>query len=69
MKLKLIDQILISSLSSDTLRPGQEIEVDDGFGAELLERHPAVFLEIGGKAEPAPANKAAKAPANKGGGV
>jgi hypothetical protein len=67
MKLKVVDQILVSSVDSDTLRPGREIEVSDELGKDLLERHPTTFSEVGGeKAARAPANKARKAaPANK----
>lgn len=66
MKLHVTDQILVSSVSSDTLRPGEEIEVDDETGAALLERHPQAFSRSAAKAAPAPANKArAAAPKNK----
>lgn len=67
MKLKVLDQILISSVQSDTLRPNEQIEVSDELGATLLERHPAVFEQVAeAKDAPAPANKMAKSPKNKG---
>lgn len=69
MKLKATDQIHISSVKSDSLRPGEEFEVSDSLGRELLDKHPNKVAEIGvpkEKAEPAPANKAEKAaPKNK----
>lgn len=66
MKLKALDQIHVSSVKADSLRPGEEFEVNDVQGAELLKAHPNRFEQIGGaKAEPKPANKAEPAPANK----
>ncbi len=66
MKLKVLDQIHVSAVQSDSLRPGQRIEVSDAYGAELLARHPAKFAaENGEKAEPAPKNKVEPAPKNK----
>lgn len=70
MRLKALDQISISAVKSDSLRPGEEFEVSDDVGADLLKRHPSVFTEIAGsaaaKAEPDPRNKAeGAAPANK----
>lgn len=68
MRLRAKDQIHISSVQADSLQPGQEFEVADAAGAELLKRHPATFEEISEavKAEPAPENKAeSAAPANK----
>lgn len=68
MKLKVLDQIHISSVSSDTLAPGEEIEVSDAHGKELLARHPAKFSRIREpkkKAQQTPPNKAAQEPENK----
>lgn len=70
MKLRALDQIHVSSIQPDSLRPGQEIEVSAALGAELLKKHPATFESIeaddgGEKADPAPSNKAEDAPANK----
>lgn len=60
MKIKVVDQIHISALSSDTLRPGQEIDVaDKALARRLLKLHPTALQPAGGaKALPAPANKA-----------
>ena len=67
MKLKVTGQLHVSSVSSDTLRPGQEIEVGDALGDELLAKHPACFAEIKVKEKAAgkPANKKAAEPDNK----
>lgn len=71
MKLRALDQIHVSSIQPDSLRPGQEIEVGDALGAELLTKHPRTFREVaadedgGQKADPVPLNKAEDAPANK----
>lgn len=70
MKLKALDQINVSQVKADSLRPGEEFEVGDALGAELLQRHPRTFAEVpaedgGRKAEPAPLDKAEDAPANK----
>lgn len=64
MKLKVLDQIHISSVSSDTLRRGEVIEVSDASGEELLQRHPDKF-ELSGKKRAAAKNKQAPAPENK----
>ena len=68
MKLKVLDQIHVSSVSSDSLQPRQEIEVSDELGKELLNRHPATFHRIREpkkKAQQTPPNKAAQDPENK----
>jgi len=74
MKLKVLEQIHVSSLSRDTLRPRETIEVSDAQGAELLKAHPDKFEKLRSakarpasenKAEPAPKNKAEPTPANK----
>lgn len=65
MRLAVKDQINISSVQSETLRPGAEIDVSDAFGEELLKAHPAKFAKIGRKAEVTPQNKAEAKPANK----
>jgi hypothetical protein len=79
MKLKALDQFHISSVSADTLKPGQEFHVSDSFGQELLKKHAGKFecLDVPEaeeatvtedekqKSEPAPQNKAEDAPANK----
>lgn len=60
MKIKVVDQIHISALSADTLRPGQLIDMADAAEARrLLKLHPTALQPVGGaKALPAPANKA-----------
>lgn len=67
MKLYATDQVSISSVQADTLRPGQEFEVSDEMGKELLTTLPhAVSKEPPKqKAAAAPKNKAQPRPANK----
>ncbi|HTN60265.1 MAG TPA: hypothetical protein VL147_01770 [Devosia sp.] len=67
MKLYATDQISISAVQSDSLRPGQPFEVSDDYGKELLAKVPhAVSTEAPKvKAEPAPKNKAEPKPKNK----
>lgn len=73
MKLKALDQISISSVKADSLRPGDVFIVSKPLGDELLKLHPKTFAvvdevesEKSEKAEPAPDNKAEDAaPANK----
>ncbi len=68
MKLKALDQIHISAVKADSLRPNEEFEVSDSLGAELLKKHPGALEDLGGiaeKAEKAPKNKAAPKPTNK----
>jgi hypothetical protein len=50
MKLKVLDQLHVSAVSAETLRPGQEIDVHDALGAELLKKHPRVFSALKTKA-------------------
>lgn len=58
MKLRVIDQVSISAIRSDCLRPGEEVEVADDFGAELLHRLPHALEPAEGKAlDGAPENK------------
>ena len=73
MKLKALDQIAVSSVQADALRPGQEFTVSAAAGKALLEKHPSVF-ELIDDAEDEPeaavaeadaAEKAAEAPENK----
>lgn len=64
MKLKALDQIHVSAVQSDSLRAGQEFEVGDDLGRELLTRHPNTFEEVPEAPEPAP-EKAARRPRNK----
>jgi hypothetical protein len=69
MELKVKDQIAVSSVQADSLRPGQTITVSESLGKELQAKHPTKFEAVSGgaaKAEPAPDNKAeGAAPANK----
>jgi hypothetical protein len=78
MKLKALDQVSLSSVKSDSLRPGEEFTVSDAYGEDLVTKHPDKFRKVGddqpdakepaapiAKAEPAPLNKAEVAPANK----
>lgn len=73
MKLKALDQISISAVKADSLRPGEEFTVSKAFGDDLLRQHPTKFAVIGeaeieasAKAEPPVQNKAeGAAPANK----
>lgn len=73
MKLKALDQIHISSVKRDALAAGEEFEVSDAYGAELMKAHPMKFRRLdeepdikveepasdgGEKAEDPPANKA-----------
>lgn len=62
MKFQAKDQIHISSVKSESLRPGETFEVSEALGKELLEKHPdkvRLLKEAASeKAEPAPANKA-----------
>lgn len=75
MKLKVTDQIHVSWVQADSLRPGDEIGVTPEQGEELLKAHPDKFKKLASstedhiqaeKAERAPLNKMDAAPANKG---
>ncbi|HZY67754.1 MAG TPA: hypothetical protein VFE52_04160 [Devosia sp.] len=68
MRLYATDQVSISSVQADTLKPGQSFEVSDDLGKELLKKLPHAVSETApkAKAEAAPPKKAeAAAPANK----
>lgn len=69
MKLRAYDTVHVSSVRSENLRPGEEFEISDAAGADLLKAHPGLFAVVsrdaGQKAAPAPQNKAEPAPANK----
>jgi hypothetical protein len=78
MKLAALDQVSVSSVKADSLRPGEEFHVSDAYGEELITKHPDKFRLVDGsqpepaadpdpiaKSEPAPQNKAEAAPANK----
>lgn len=66
MKLKVTDQIHVSWVQADSLRPGEEIKVTAEQAETLLKAHPDKFEKVaGGEAEQAPAEKAEPAPLNK----
>jgi hypothetical protein len=80
MKLKALDQISVSSVKADSLRPNEEFTVSEAVGNDLLKAHPGKFAKVSGdapaeqpeaapisaKSEPPPLNKAEPAaPANK----
>ena len=69
MKLRALDQVSISAVQADSLRKGQEFEVSDAYGEELLKKLPNTVERVGGaKAAPKPRNKAAPKPRNKASG-
>lgn len=75
MQLRAIEQIHISAVQADTIRPGQTFDISDSAGNDLLKKHPTKFeradadgpvhAEVAEKSEPAPQNKAEPAPTNK----
>lgn len=78
MNLEALDQVSVTSVKADSLRPGEEFNVSDAYGEELIAKHPDKFRKVSddqpeakepiapiAKAEPAPLNKAEVAPANK----
>lgn len=74
MKLNVLDQIHVSSVQADSLKRGDQIDVSEALGAELLRAHPQSFAKEGGakptakpraKAKPVAKNKAAPAHAGK----
>lgn len=64
MKLKANDTLHISAVKADNILPGETFEVSEAEGKSLVDR--GLASEV--KAAPKPANKMAKAPANKAGG-
>jgi hypothetical protein len=73
MKLKVTDQIHVSYIQADTLRPNDEVVVTAEQGESLLKAHPDKFEKLSNeepaaKAEPAPENKMEAAPTNKAAG-
>jgi hypothetical protein len=78
MKLRVNDQMHISSVQADTLKPGREIDVSQALGDELMKKHPGIFeqldetppaempiAESDTKADPAPQTKVEPPPATK----
>lgn len=67
MKLKANDTLHVSSVKADNIAPGEEFDVSDDIGKELVNRKLAI--EVQGKAEtkaePKPLNKMDAAPLNK----
>lgn len=61
MDLIVKDQMHISSIQADTLRPGQKVTVSAALGEELLAKFPSHFEKAARK----PRNKKAPAPDNK----
>lgn len=75
MQLRALEQIHVSAVQADTIRPGQNFEISDAAGQDLLKKHPTKFervdadgpvhAEAAEKSEPPPQNKAEPAPTNK----
>lgn len=68
MKLKAIDSIHVSSVQAASLRKGEQFEVSDAEGAQLIERGLASIVAAPkptAKKAPAAGNKMAAAPGNK----
>ena len=66
MKLKANDTLHVSSAGADNLLAGDEFEVSDAEGAQLIERGLATEVKGGAKAAPAHENKAEPPLENKG---
>ena len=73
MRLRAYDTVHASAVRAENIRPGEEFEIGDAAGEELLKAHPGLFAVVSGgteaKSEPAPANKAEPAPENKSEGM
>ncbi|MFC0243668.1 hypothetical protein [Rhodopseudomonas telluris] len=69
MQLQAHQQIAVSAVKADSIRPGEIFEINDALGADLLKAHPEKFTRLdaddASKAEPAPQNKAERQPSNK----
>jgi hypothetical protein len=59
MKLKVLDQIVITAVQTDVLRRGDVINVTKALAAEIMSAHPQVFVTLGtdDDADPAPVVK------------
>lgn len=79
MRVRVVDQLHVSAVSSDTMPKGTEFEVSEPLAKELEAKGLVVRVETaestepapaptGEKAELAPANKAEKPPLNKASG-
>jgi hypothetical protein len=68
MKLKANDTLLISSVKSDNILPGEQFEISDERGRDLVERGLATEVKTPAKKKAATSrNKMAAAAANKSG--
>lgn len=70
MRLRAYDTVHVSAARAENIRPGEEFEISDAAGEELLKAHPGLFARVSAgaaeKAEPVlPENKAEPAPENK----
>lgn len=69
MRLRAYDTVHVSSVQAENIRPGQEFEIGDAAGEDLLKAHPGLFAVLSRstetKAEGEPQNKAEPAPENK----
>lgn len=65
MKLRVLDQIQLTAVRSEVLRPREEVTVDDTVGAAVLESHPGYFEQLPDDEPEAPAVKAEAEPDNK----
>ena len=63
MKLRANDTLHVSSVGPDNIAPGQEFEVAEDTGRQLVEKGLASVVKA--KSEPKPANKMDAAPLNK----
>lgn len=61
--LKVTEQIAVSAIRAETLRPGEIVEVAETLANELLASRPDAFEAV--KAAPRARNKAAPEPSNK----
>lgn len=65
MKVKALDQLHVSSVKAETIRPDEEFELGDAEAKSLAERGLVKIIGAGAKAAAAPENKMEKAPENK----
>ncbi len=63
MKLKANDTLAISNVKNEPIQPGEQFEIEDGQGADLVKR--GLATEV--KAAKVPENKKAAEPSNKSG--
>lgn len=69
MRLRAYDTVHVSSVKAENLRPGEEFDIGDAAGEELMKAHPGLFAVVSraaeAKAEPAAENRAEPEPDNK----